>query len=150
MGLPIHIKIPLILLNIRYYIILVLNNLLYINYINYSLYLWVSLYCCDWDCGGNDASHPRGGKCYPRWIWQINREIENERKPQNPRFDLLFTIFLIVYQKSNTILWSIRTFWYTGSAENKKQIHVREKRYISQKQQPKTKRLIFQKKWDVM
>ena len=43
------------------------------------------------------------------------------------------------------ILWSIRTFWYKGSAENKKKQHVREKKYISQKQQPKTKIVIFQK-----
>ena len=91
--------------------------------------------------------HPRGGgKCYPRWILQINREVENERKPKNPKFDRCFTIFVYCfYQKSNMILWSIRTFWYKGSAENKTKIHVREKRYISQKQQPKTQIMIFQK-----
>ena len=38
-------------------------------------------------------SPTRGGKCYPRWILQINRKIENERKPKNPRFDLWFTMF---------------------------------------------------------
>ena len=77
---------------------------------------------------------------------KINREVENERKPKNPRFDLCFTIcFHIVYQQSNIILWSIRTFWYKGSAEIKKKIHVREKRYISQKQLPQTQSMIFQK-----
>ena len=35
LGLPIHIKYQLILLNIGYYIILVLNSLLYINYIEF-------------------------------------------------------------------------------------------------------------------
>ena len=53
--------------------------------------------------------------------------------------------FSLFYPKSNMILWSIRTFWYKGSAENKKKRHVREKRYISQKQQPKTQIMIFQK-----
>ena len=43
------------------------------------------------------------------------------------------------------ILWSIRTFWYKGSAENKEKIHVRIKGYMSQKQQPKTKSVFFQK-----
>ena len=45
---------------------------------------------------------------------------------------------------------SIRTFWYKGSAENKKKRHVREKRYISQKQQPKTQSMIFQKSLDMV
>ena len=58
--------------------------------------------------------------------------------------------FLLLYQKSNMILWSIRTFWYKGSAENKRKRHVREKRYISQKQQPKTQSMIFQKSSDVV
>ena len=35
LGLPIHIKKVSILLDIRYYIILVLNRLLYINYIQF-------------------------------------------------------------------------------------------------------------------
>ena len=30
------------------------------------------------------------------------------------------------YQKSNIIIWSIRTLWYKGSAENKKKTHVHE------------------------
>ena len=37
LGLPIHIKKVPILLNIRYYIILVLNSLLYINYIKFPI-----------------------------------------------------------------------------------------------------------------
>ena len=44
-------------------------------------------------------SPTRGGKCYPRWILQINREIENERKPTNPRFDLCFTLFFTMLPK---------------------------------------------------
>ena len=35
LGLPIHIKYQLILINIRYYMVLVLNKLLYINYIEF-------------------------------------------------------------------------------------------------------------------
>ena len=53
--------------------------------------------------------------------------------------------FIFFYQKSNMILWSIRTFWYKGSAENKERMHVRQKAYISKKKQPKTKSMIFQK-----
>ena len=48
------------------------------------------------------------------------------------------------------ILWSIRTFWYKGSAENKKKSQVHEKAYISQKQQPEPKSMIFQNKSDIM
>ena len=43
------------------------------------------------------------------------------------------------------ILWSIRTFWYKGSAENNKKQHVRKKAYTSKKQQPNTQSIIFQK-----
>ena len=53
--------------------------------------------------------------------------------------------FSFFYQKSNMILWSIRTFWYKGSAENKGKTHVRKKGYTSQKQQPKTKSMIWGK-----
>ena len=53
--------------------------------------------------------------------------------------------FYLLYQKSDMILWSIHTFWYKGSAENKEKRNVREKRYISQKQQPKIKSNLFQK-----
>ena len=35
LGLPIHIKYQLILIYMKYYIILVLNTLLYINYIEF-------------------------------------------------------------------------------------------------------------------
>ena len=58
---------------------------------------------------------------------------------------MFYHVFSQFYQKSKIILWSIRTFWYKGSAENKKKKHVREKRYISQKQQPKTQIMISQK-----
>ena len=37
LGLPIHIKYQPILLNIRYYIILVLNSLLYIHYFQFPI-----------------------------------------------------------------------------------------------------------------
>ena len=42
-------------------------------------------------------SPTRGGKCYPRWILQINKEIGNERKPKNPTFDLWFAIILNLF-----------------------------------------------------
>ena len=64
-------------------------------------------------------------------------------KAQDSTCDLQY--LFICYQKSNIILWSIRTFWYKGSAENNKKRHVREKNYISKKQQPETKSVIFQK-----
>ena len=51
----------------------------------------------------------------------------------------------LFYPKSNMILWSIRTFWYKGSAENKKRSQVHEKAYISRKQQPKTQSMISQR-----
>ena len=53
------------------------------------------------------------------------------------------------YQKSKMILWSIRTFWYKGSAENTKKKHVRKKAYISQKQQPETQSVFFQKQIEI-
>ena len=48
------------------------------------------------------------------------------------------------------ILWSIRTFWYTGSAENNGKKQVREMAYISQKQQPKTKKCDFSKTNEIL
>ena len=63
---------------------------------------------------------------------------------------VLQCFFSQVYQKSNIILWSIHTFWYKGSAENKKKRHVREKRYISQKQQPEIQSMIFHKSSDMV
>ena len=51
--------------------------------------------------------------------------------------------FLICYQKTNMILWSIRIFWYRGSAEIKEHQYVRKKAYIIQKQQPKINSMIF-------
>ena len=47
------------------------------------------------------------------------------------------------------ILWSIRTFWYEGSAENKKKMNVHDKMYIFQKQQPESQSVIFQKKVEI-
>ena len=38
-------------------------------------------------------------------------------KTQDSTYDLPGVF--IFYQKSNMILWSIRTFWYKGSIENK-------------------------------
>ena len=57
---------------------------------------------------------------------------------------MLYQFFYFVYQKSKMILWSIRSFWYKGSAGNKEQKQVREKAYIYQKQQPKAQRRILQ------
>ena len=52
-------------------------------------------------------------------------------KTQYATCDLQY--IFIFDQKSNMILWSIRTFWYKGSAEIKEQMHVRKKAYMSQK-----------------
>ena len=91
-------------------------------------------------------SPTRGGRCYTRWILQINREIENERKPQNPRLDLcVYHGFSLVRPKSNMILWSIRTFWYKGSAENKKQKLVRTKNIYLKNSSLKLKAWFFRK-----
>ena len=49
-------------------------------------------------------------------------------------------------QKVEYVLWSILTFWYKGSAEIKEQMHVRKKACFFQKQQPKTKSVIFKNK----
>ena len=46
LGLPIHIKYQLILINIIYYIILVLNRTLYINYIEFPSR--IRLFPIDW------------------------------------------------------------------------------------------------------
>ena len=54
--------------------------------------------------------------------------------------------FSFFTKKSSMILWSIRTFWYKGSAENQKKNTCSRKTYISQKQQPKTKSVIFAEK----
>ena len=98
----------------------------------------------------NMVPHPRGemlssmnSSNKPR-----SRKWEKTQKPKiRPVFYHVFSQF---YHKSNMILWSIRTFWYKGSAENKKKKHVREKRYIPQKQQPKTQSMIFQKSLDMV
>ena len=47
------------------------------------------------------------------------------------------------------ILWSIRTFWYKGSAEEKNK-NMFAKKYLSQKQQPKTESMNFQKSSDMV
>ena len=70
--------------------------------------------------------------------------MRENQKTQDSTCDLL--VFCIFYQKSKMLLWSIRTFWYKGSAENKKKSQVRKKCYIFQKQQPKTQRLIWGEK----
>ena len=70
--------------------------------------------------------------------------MRENAKNQDSTCDLPY-IFFTFYPKSNMILCSIHTFWYKGSVEIKEQLHVREKMYISQKQQPKTQIMIFQK-----
>ena len=57
-------------------------------------------------------SPTRGAKCYPRWILQINREKENARKPENPRFDLWFTIICHSFTQSRR--WSYGRYAYSG------------------------------------
>ena len=72
---------------------------------------------------------------------------------ENPKTQIrrvFYNVFSQFYQKSNMILWSIRTFWYKGSAENNKKTDLREKRYISQKQQPKTQSMFFHKSSDMV
>ena len=51
----------------------------------------------------------------------------------------------IFYPKPEMIPGSIRTFWYQRFAKNNAKHKVRKKAYMSQKQQPKTQSLIFQK-----
>ena len=61
----------------------------------------------------NMVPHPRGGgKCYPRWTLQINREIENEGKPENPRFDLWFTMIFHFFTQSR--IWSYGRYAHSG------------------------------------
>ena len=56
----------------------------------------------------------------------------------------------ILYQKSNMILWSIRTFWYKGSAENKnKQTCSHKKIYLSNTA-AKTQSRMFRKSLDMV
>ena len=59
----------------------------------------------------NMVPHP-GGKCYPRWILQINLEVENERKPKNSRFDLRFTMIFHFLNKSR--IWSDGRYAHSG------------------------------------
>ena len=66
-------------------------------------------------------------------------------KTQDSTCDL--PCIFIFYQKSNMILWSIRTFWYKGSAAIKEKCHVRKNTYIYQKQQPKTQSVIKKGIW---
>ena len=53
------------------------------------------------------------------WEW------EETQKPKI--WIVIYNYLSLFYPKSNMILWSIRTFWYKGSAENKEQINVRGK-----------------------
>ena len=69
--------------------------------------------------------------------------MREKPKTQDSTCDLP-RVFSLFYKKSNMILWSIRTFWYKGSAEIQEQKQVHEKEHISQKQQPKTKSVIKQ------
>ena len=40
---------------------------------------------------------------------------------------VFYNDFSIFYEKMKMILWSIRTFWYKGSAENEEKMQVRTK-----------------------
>ena len=93
----------------------------------------------------NMVPHPRGEMLSSMDSSNRPRSRKWEKTPKPKIRPVLYNVFSQFYQKSNMILWSIRTFWYKGSAENKKQRHVREKWYISQKQQPKTQHMISQK-----
>ena len=94
----------------------------------------------------NMVPHPRGEmlSSMNSSNKQRNRKWE---KTQKPKIRLvIYNVFSLFYQKSNMILWSIRTFWYKGSAENKKKKTYPRQNHISQKQLPKTKSVIFRKK----
>ena len=63
---------------------------------------------------------PEGGNVILDEFFKETEKLKMRENPktQDPSCDL--PVFFIVYQKSNMILWSIRTFWYQSSAENKK------------------------------
>ena len=97
----------------------------------------------------NMVPHPRG-----EMLSSMNSPNKQRNrkwvKTQKPKIrHVFYHVCSQFYQKSNMILWSIRTFWYKGSAENKKK-HVRKKAYISQEQQPKIQSMIFQKSLDML
>ena len=54
-----------------------------------------------------------------------SRKWEKTQKPKIRH--MFYHVFSQFYQKSNMILWSIRTFWYKGSAENKNKKMFAEK-----------------------
>ena len=93
----------------------------------------------------NMVPHPRG-EMLSSMISSNKPRSRKWEKTQKPKIrPVFYHVFSLYYQKSNIILWSIRTFWYKGSAENKKKQHVHGKRHISQKSQPKTKSTILGK-----
>ena len=70
--------------------------------------------------------HPRG-QMLSSMIFSNIKINGFERKQTQPKFDLIFTMSFIFYQKSKMTPGSIRTFWYKGSAENKGKWQVRQK-----------------------
>ena len=131
----------------RYLLIGYINRTLYINYIDCLLiayihvvymYVYKSYICiyitstymprtpCDTLRTWNMVPHPTGEMLSSMNSSNKQRSRKWE-KTQKPKIRLVFYhVFSHFYQKSNMILWSIRTFWYKGSAEIKEQMHVRK------------------------
>ena len=54
--------------------------------------------------------------------YQFAKQTEQTKMRETPKPKIRLVIYhdlFNFYKKSNLILWSIRTFWYKGSAENK-------------------------------
>ena len=62
---------------------------------------------------------------------------------------MLYHDFSLFYEKVKMIMWSIRTFWYNGSAENKKMTTSKKELFLS-KIAAQIRRLIFRKSLDVV
>ena len=75
---------------------------------------------------------------------QRNRKCEKTSKPKIRL--VIYYGFSLFDQKSNMILWSIRTFWYKGSAENKKNNHARETKQYFSRTTTKNSKYDFSKK----
>ena len=85
-----------------------------------------------------------GGSPTPKMLSSINnlnkqRNPKSEETPKTKIRLMFYNVFSLFYQKVKMILWSIRTFWYKGSAENKGNWQVRKKGYISQNSSPDSK-----------
>ena len=88
------------------------------------------------DGGGwrGEGERPPPPKMLSSIITKMNREIENQKeKPKTKILLVFYNGFHYVYQKMNMILWSIRTFWYKGSAKNDEKMTNSKKESSPQK-----------------